>query len=329
MKFKDWFMQEQQTLRELGDDFVEDDPRLAPVLGRTASDPASEYLMEHFAFLTARLAMKIEDHLPELTHPLLQLLYPNFLRPLPSMTLMQFQPVDHALSETQVLPKGTPVFSRAVDGVSCEFRTCVDLAIAPLEIRSITTQPSAEAPVVRIDLGALSEQPLRQMKCDQLRFHLAGSKRNALTLYQWLARPGPGRQRPHHSLCFRTRDLCAGGTGGVQPCRRVVAPAGVCVPVCETKATTSGSAFWLSPTRTLTFQAEPNLQYLIFLLTQTPQWMTFQINLSQNKNQTHHWKQNWFKGSSSHVDLARYSHFMKAVFLILPAMRTLSEFMRF
>lgn len=187
MKFKDWFMQEQQTLRELGDDFVEDDPRLAPVLGRTASDPASEYLMEHFAFLTARLVMKIEDHLPELTHPLLQLLYPNFLRPLPSMTLMQFQPVDHALSETQVLPKGTPVFSRAVDGVSCEFRTCADLAIAPLEIRSITTQPSAEAPVVRIDLGALSEQPLRQMKCDQLRFHLAGSKRNALTLYQWLA----------------------------------------------------------------------------------------------------------------------------------------------
>ncbi|WP_201207412.1 type VI secretion system baseplate subunit TssF [Pseudomonas sp. S37] len=58
--------------------------------------------------------MKIEDHLPELTHPLLQLLSPNVLRPLPSMTVMQFQPVDHALSETQVLAKGTPVFSRPV-----------------------------------------------------------------------------------------------------------------------------------------------------------------------------------------------------------------------
>jgi hypothetical protein len=62
MKFKDWFMQEQQTLRELGDDFVEDDPRLAPVLGRTASDPASEYLMEHFAFLTARLPKVGKPH---------------------------------------------------------------------------------------------------------------------------------------------------------------------------------------------------------------------------------------------------------------------------
>ena len=177
MKFKDWFTRELQTLRELGDDFVEDEPRLAPFLGRTASDPQSEYVLEHFAFLTARLVMKLEDHLPELTHPLLQLLYPNVLRPLPSMTVMQFQPVDHALSETQVLAKGTPVFSRPVEGVSCEFRTCAELAIAPLEIRSITTQPSAEAPVVRIDLGALSEQPLRRMKCDQLQFHLAGGHR--------------------------------------------------------------------------------------------------------------------------------------------------------
>lgn len=188
MKFKDWFRQELQTLRELGDDFVEDEPRLAPFLGRTASDPQSEHVLEHFAFLTARLVMKLEDHLPELTHPLLQLLYPNVLRPLPSMTVMQFMPVDHALSETQVLAKGTPVYSRPVDGVSCEFRTCAELAIAPLEIRSIATRPSAEAPVVRIDLGALSEQPLRRMKCDHLQFYLAGGIRNALHLYQWLAR---------------------------------------------------------------------------------------------------------------------------------------------
>ncbi|MFK0310271.1 type VI secretion system baseplate subunit TssF [Pseudomonas sp. NPDC090233] len=187
MKFKDWFAQEKQHLQTLGDDLVEDDPRLARFLGRTASDPDAERLIESFAFLTARLSMKIEDDLPELTHPLLQLLYPNVLRPLPSATLMQFQPVDHALSETQTLPKGTPVFSRPVDGVSCEFRTCTDLTIAPLEIRKIATQLSAEAPVVRIDLGTLSDQPLRRMKCDQLRFHLAGGSHNALTLYQWLS----------------------------------------------------------------------------------------------------------------------------------------------
>lgn len=187
MNFKHWFIQEKNYLRQLGDDFVEDEPRLARFLGSNASDPDVERLLENFAFLTARVVMKIEDHLPELTHPLLQLLYPNVLRPLPSMTLMQFQPVDHALSETQVLPKGTPVFSRPVDGASCEFRTCGDLPVAPLEISKITLQPSAQTPVLRIDLSTLSEQPLQRMKCGQLRFHLAGGNRNALTLYQWLA----------------------------------------------------------------------------------------------------------------------------------------------
>jgi len=187
MKFKDWFIQEKRHLQQLGDDFVEDNPRLAPFLGRTASGEDVERVMENFAFLTARLVMKIEDHLPELTHPLLQLLCPNVLRPLPSVTMMQFQLIDHALSETQVLPKGTQVFSRPLEGVSCEFRTCADLAIAPLEIRNITTLRSTEAPMVRIDLGALSEQPLGRMKCDHLRFHLAGGSHNALTLYQWLS----------------------------------------------------------------------------------------------------------------------------------------------
>lgn len=71
MKFKDWFRLEQQHLQTLGDDFVEDEPRLAPFLGRTTSDADAQRVMEHFAFLTARLTMKVEDHLPELTHPLL------------------------------------------------------------------------------------------------------------------------------------------------------------------------------------------------------------------------------------------------------------------
>jgi len=187
MKFKDWFRLEQQHLQTLGDDFVEDEPRLAPFLGRTTSDADAQRVMEHFAFLTARLTMKVEDHLPELTHPLLQLVYPNVLRPLPSMTLMQFTPADHALSETQVLPKGTSLFARPFEGVSCEFRTCADLALPPLEVSSITTRPSAEAPVMYIDLDTLTEQPLRRMRCERLHFHLAGGNRNALMLYQWLA----------------------------------------------------------------------------------------------------------------------------------------------
>lgn len=77
MSLKDRFSEELRYLRELGREFVEDDPRLAPFLGDQASDPGAAHLLEGFAFLTAKLALKIEDDLPQLTHPLLQQVYPN------------------------------------------------------------------------------------------------------------------------------------------------------------------------------------------------------------------------------------------------------------
>ncbi|ROL72812.1 hypothetical protein BHU25_14495 [Pseudomonas vranovensis] len=179
-------MEERRRLRELADEFAEDDPRLAHFLGSEASDPDVERLMDGFAFLTAKLAMKIDDHLPEITQPLLQLVYPNFLRPLPSVTLVRFDPIDHALSESQLIPKGTALLSKPVDGVNCTFRTCTDVTLYPLVIDEICHIDSADKSIVHIDLGALTEQPLRQLDCDRLGFHLGDAASNALTLYQWL-----------------------------------------------------------------------------------------------------------------------------------------------
>ncbi|WP_180355379.1 type VI secretion system baseplate subunit TssF, partial [Pseudomonas shirazica] len=78
-----------------------DNPQLARLLGKGASDPDVERLMEAFAFLTAKLRLKLEDDLPELTHPMLQLLWPNYLRPLPSATIIKFSPVRQSLSQSQ------------------------------------------------------------------------------------------------------------------------------------------------------------------------------------------------------------------------------------
>lgn len=90
MSLKDSFSEELRYLHELGNDFAKDNPQLARLLGKGASDPDVERLMEAFAFLTAKLRLKLEDDLPELTHPMLQLLWPNYLRPLPSATIIQF-----------------------------------------------------------------------------------------------------------------------------------------------------------------------------------------------------------------------------------------------
>ena len=77
MSLRHKFREEMDYLRRLGREFSKDNPQLARFLGEEAADPDVERLLEGFAFLTAKLRLKIEDDFPELTHTLLQLLWPN------------------------------------------------------------------------------------------------------------------------------------------------------------------------------------------------------------------------------------------------------------
>ncbi|WP_205895569.1 type VI secretion system baseplate subunit TssF, partial [Pseudomonas viridiflava] len=85
MSFNDYYQDELAALRHLGRRFSERNPALAPFLGQAGLDPDVERLLEGFAFLTGRLRQKLDDELPELTHSLMNLLWPNYLRPLPSV----------------------------------------------------------------------------------------------------------------------------------------------------------------------------------------------------------------------------------------------------
>ncbi|EOT7841460.1 type VI secretion system baseplate subunit TssF, partial [Pseudomonas aeruginosa] len=66
---KEKFLEEMDYLRRLGKVFVRGNPALEPFLGASAKDPDVERLLEGFAFLTAKVRMKIEDDLPEITQP--------------------------------------------------------------------------------------------------------------------------------------------------------------------------------------------------------------------------------------------------------------------
>lgn len=63
-----------------------------PASGRKDADPDIERLLEGVAFLTGNLRQKIEDEFPELTHGLIKMLWPNYLRPVPAMTLIEYTP---------------------------------------------------------------------------------------------------------------------------------------------------------------------------------------------------------------------------------------------
>ena len=187
MSLKKRFAEEMRYLRELGLEFAEDNPQLAQFLGDKANDPDVERLLEGFAFLTAKLSLKIDDDLSELTRPLLHMLWPNYLRPLPSATIVRFDPLPDAISQRQVIGKGTQLFAKAMEGVSCEFRTCTDVTLYPIKVQNVCAEHSRETSVMHVDLSVMTQQPLNRLDCDQLDFHLAGDSTTAQTLYLWIA----------------------------------------------------------------------------------------------------------------------------------------------
>src|SRR3954453_18468426 len=86
---------ELRHIRELGGEFAREFPKIAGRLSLDSfecADPYVERLLEGFAFLAARVQLKIDAEFPSFTQHMLELLYPGYLAPTPSMTLVQLRP---------------------------------------------------------------------------------------------------------------------------------------------------------------------------------------------------------------------------------------------
>lgn len=93
MEFEErYFREELDYLRQLSKLLATEKPHLARFLAEKDADPDIERLLEGVAFLTGNLRQKIEDEFPELTHGLIKMLWPNYLRPVPAMTLIEYTP---------------------------------------------------------------------------------------------------------------------------------------------------------------------------------------------------------------------------------------------
>jgi type VI secretion system protein ImpG len=87
-----YYENELNYLRQLGAEFSRKYPKIAGRLILEADkceDPHVERLLEAFAFLAARVHLKIDDEFPEITEALLSILYPHYIRPIPSMCIVE------------------------------------------------------------------------------------------------------------------------------------------------------------------------------------------------------------------------------------------------
>lgn len=193
-----FYNSELRFLREMAGAFAEANPKIAGRLRLSADDvddPHVARLMEGFAFLNARTRMKLDDDFPELTTALLDLLYPHYLKPFPSMAIMQVEP-QTGLQRHHVLPVGTDLITEPVDGESVRFRTGYPVDLWPVALTDARlsglplTAPNNPAAagavgVLRLSLACTTpDVTFGTLGLDRLRFYLAGPARSAQMLYE-------------------------------------------------------------------------------------------------------------------------------------------------
>lgn len=190
MAFNTYYQDELTWLREMGREYARAHPEAAGMLAESASDPDVERLMEGFAFLSARLRQKLDDELPELTHALIESLWPGYLRPIPAMAVVQFEPARVNDKEIRRIARGTPVDSAPVDGTRCRFQTAYDAEVPPLRIVGLTmrsVQPASLTLKLKLSDGVKASQ-LPQLGLRRLRLHCAGPMAIAAGLHVSLIR---------------------------------------------------------------------------------------------------------------------------------------------
>ena len=133
-----YYEEELIALRKLSRDFAERYPKIASRLlldGEACEDPHVERLLESFAFLTARINKKLDDDFPQISEALLSVLYPHFLRPVPSMSIAQLLPTPGVtLNAMQHVESGTLLLTRPVQGMAEKYRCAWPVDFWPLSI---------------------------------------------------------------------------------------------------------------------------------------------------------------------------------------------------
>ncbi len=181
--FNKYFQDELTYLRELGREFAQAYPTLAPLLADRGVDPDVERLLEGVAFLTGRIRQKLDDELPEFLQSLGALLFPHLMRPLPSASILEVLPVANALREVHVIKSGTEFASVPVDGVSCTFRSTTECVLAPVVIEDVRLEPlPGNRQQLAITLRSVTGAPLANVLPPALRLHFAGEPHIALSV---------------------------------------------------------------------------------------------------------------------------------------------------
>ncbi len=194
-----YYERELTFIRRMAGEFADKYPKIAGRLllerGK-CEDPHVERLIEAFSLLAARVHLKIDDEFPEITQSLLQVLYPHYLCPVPSMSIVQLvlDPEQGKLSTGYTIDRQQTLFSKPSQDTICRFRTCYPVTLWPIEIRSASVQipgpvdsgGRAPAAVLTIRLRTQGDTQFSELEIDELRVFLTGEGHLTHRVYEAL-----------------------------------------------------------------------------------------------------------------------------------------------
>lgn len=182
--FNSYYQDELSFLREMGKEFAKTHPALAHFLAEAGSDPDVERLLEGFAFLTGRIRQKLDDELPELTHTMMGLLWPHYLRPIPSMSIVEFEPQKTLRGRYTVPREKTELESAPITNTRCRFRTCYDVDLLPITL----DEAFLEGQKLRLKFRLSNGVQFADLNLNRLRLNLHGEPSVKHALYLLLCR---------------------------------------------------------------------------------------------------------------------------------------------
>lgn len=195
-----YYNNELQVIQKMAAEFAADYPKEAANLRiskEAFDDPHILRLLQGTAFLNARIMHKLDDEFPELIDSLLNIIYPHYLAPIPSFSIVSFETNDDTL-EPYLIPRGTKIETDFVDDQICRFETCYPVTAYPIKIsKAEFLTPPFSAPDISLQNNVESVLSLEfrtnsqdltvsQIQPDSLRLYLNGQYTQMMPLYELL-----------------------------------------------------------------------------------------------------------------------------------------------
>jgi type VI secretion system protein ImpG len=191
----DYYERELTFIREMGAEFAKSYPKIAGRLLLEADkceDPHTERLIEAFALISGRIHQKIDDDFPEITQSLLNIIYPHYTNPVPSMSIVRFDPANQNIPESgYTIDKGTILLSKLIKGTSCRFSTTQPVHIWPVHVAAAHvgepgTRIRGAVQTIEINIQSANDLSLSKLGWQSLRFFLNGPHQHIFNLYELL-----------------------------------------------------------------------------------------------------------------------------------------------